>query len=410
MPLNADQLLAVFPHPVLTKIVGEPTLESLSRQQSEHNGNLASIQSNLGDGLTGLLILSLKPSVFTTIHPDPFEVPTNPGSAPSATDIAAATSATKIADLYKEFDLKLKIYSEFFEAERISVKLSLESIDPIYYQALKHEYTAYAKVTLRQLLDHLFDTYANIDQFDLETNYQKMTARYDPNSPIESLFEQISDGTAFAALGNAPFSPKQIVDSALLCVAKTGVFHDDVKDWNRTPSLDQTWPNFQVHFAKAHREWKANLKLTTGTHFPRANAVIPPALPAATNETVEALANLATATAADRATVATLTDTIAQLSSELASAQAKLISSLLDNQKLLSRLSNKGGPRNPSGGEPSGGASIGLWDGPCIHYCHTCGYKCPHPSFKCPVPTASHIKNATKKDIRGGKTTDYKKT
>ena len=49
MPLNADQLLAVFLHPVLTKIVGKTNLESITLQQSEHNGNLASIKSNLGD-------------------------------------------------------------------------------------------------------------------------------------------------------------------------------------------------------------------------------------------------------------------------------------------------------------------------------------------------------------------------
>ena len=208
MPLNADQLLAVFPHPVLTKIVGEPTLESLSRQQSEHNGNLASIKSNLGDGSTGLLILAMKPSIFRTIHPDAFHIPKNPGASPDATDIATATSATKIADLYKDFDLKLKVYSEFFEAERISVKLALESMNEIYYKSLKNEYTGYTKVTLCTLLDHLFDTYANIDQFDLEKSFQKMTARYDPNSPIESLFEQVSDGVAFAALGNATFTRK----------------------------------------------------------------------------------------------------------------------------------------------------------------------------------------------------------
>ena len=54
MPLNADQLLAVFPHPVLNKIVGKPNLESITLQQSENSGNLSSIKSNLGDGLTGL--------------------------------------------------------------------------------------------------------------------------------------------------------------------------------------------------------------------------------------------------------------------------------------------------------------------------------------------------------------------
>ena len=68
MPLNANQLLAVFPHPVLTKIIGEPNLASITLHQSEHNGNLASIKSNLGDGLTGLMVLSMKPDIFKTIH------------------------------------------------------------------------------------------------------------------------------------------------------------------------------------------------------------------------------------------------------------------------------------------------------------------------------------------------------
>ena len=70
MPLNAYQLLALFLHPVLTKIIGEPNLVSITLQQSEHNRNLASIKSNLGDGLTGLMVLSMKLDIFKTIYPD----------------------------------------------------------------------------------------------------------------------------------------------------------------------------------------------------------------------------------------------------------------------------------------------------------------------------------------------------
>ena len=126
MPLNADQLLALFPHPVLTKIVGEPNLASMTLQQSEHNGNLASIKSNLGDGLTGLMVISMKPGIFSTIHPDNFAIPTNPGPAPDPDSIAAASTATKITDLYKAYALESDIYSEFVAAERISVKIVLD--------------------------------------------------------------------------------------------------------------------------------------------------------------------------------------------------------------------------------------------------------------------------------------------
>ena len=181
MPLNADQLLEVFPHPVLTNILGEPTLESITLQQSEHNGNLVSIKSNLGDVLTGLMVLSVKPATFATIHPDPVTIPTNPGPAPYP--IAASSSATKIADIYKVYALQSKIYSGFIEAKRILVKLALGSMAKIYYKALKHKHTGYAKVKLWQLLDHLVTTYSDIDQFALKKNQEKMTAMYDPNAP-----------------------------------------------------------------------------------------------------------------------------------------------------------------------------------------------------------------------------------
>ena len=66
----------------------------------------------------------------------------------------------------------------------------------------------------------------------------------------------------------------------------------------------------------------------------------------------------------------TLTDKIAQLSSELASAQAKLISSLLDNQRLLKIISERGGSWNTSVGvayrKTYGGGATGPWDGPSL--------------------------------------------
>ena len=99
MTLNDDQLLAVFPLPVLTNILGEPNLANITLQQSEHNGNLASIKSNLGDDLTGLMVISMKPEIFKTIHPDTFVIPTNLGPATDPVAIAAASTATKIADL-----------------------------------------------------------------------------------------------------------------------------------------------------------------------------------------------------------------------------------------------------------------------------------------------------------------------
>ena len=121
-------------------------------------------------------------------------ITTNPVPEPDPDASAAASTATKIADLYKAYALKSDIYAEFVSAERISVKLALDSMSDLYYKTLKNVHTGYTNVTLRQLLEHLVTTYAAIEQFDLEKNQEKMTSRYDLNAPIETLFEQIADG------------------------------------------------------------------------------------------------------------------------------------------------------------------------------------------------------------------------
>ena len=71
------------------------------------------------------MVLSVKPDIFKTIHPDAFVIPTNPGPASDPVGIASASTATKIADIYKAYALDSAIYAEYVTAERISVKLAL---------------------------------------------------------------------------------------------------------------------------------------------------------------------------------------------------------------------------------------------------------------------------------------------
>ena len=63
------------------------------------------------------MVISMKPEIFATIHPDAFAIPTNPGPAPDPDSIATASTAIKIADLYKAYALESDIYSEFVAAE-----------------------------------------------------------------------------------------------------------------------------------------------------------------------------------------------------------------------------------------------------------------------------------------------------
>ena len=87
------------------------------------------------------MVLSMKPDIFKTIHPYAFEIPTNLGPAPDPAVIVAASTDTKIADIYKAYALEISIYAEYVTVERISVKLALDSMSELYYKALKNAYT-----------------------------------------------------------------------------------------------------------------------------------------------------------------------------------------------------------------------------------------------------------------------------
>jgi hypothetical protein len=46
----------------------------------------------------------------------------------------------------------------------------------------------FAKITAREMLDHLFMCYGNITDVDLENNLEQMRRAWDPQQPVESLF------------------------------------------------------------------------------------------------------------------------------------------------------------------------------------------------------------------------------
>jgi hypothetical protein len=49
---------------------------------------------------------------------------------------------------------------------------------------------------------------------ELTQNYERLNAPYDPNQPIEMLFQKIQDAQAFAVAGGQPYGAVMIVNMA----------------------------------------------------------------------------------------------------------------------------------------------------------------------------------------------------
>jgi hypothetical protein len=88
--------------------------------------------------------------------------------------------------------------------------------------------------------------------------------------------------------------------------------------WNEKPAVEKTWTHFKSHFAAAHRHHKqmqGESAANAGYHS--ANAAMTHTEDQMAEATIGSLANMATATAADRGVVAALTQANSRLVKQL---------------------------------------------------------------------------------------------
>jgi hypothetical protein len=141
-----------------------------------------------------------------------------------------------------------------------------------------------------------------ISPTELTQNYEHLNTLYDPNQPIESLFQQIQDAGVFAFAGGQPYGDAMIVNVSYTLVFNTFMFPDTCCAWQVRPEAQTTWTNFKVYFAAAHHEFRLTNQTAQQYGFHSSNMMIEhhPC-----QGTADATAQLAVATASNRDTVAT---------------------------------------------------------------------------------------------------------
>ena len=149
-----------------------------------------------------------------------------------------------------------------------------------------------------------------------------MTKVWDPNHPIEFLFKQIEDATAYADHGGAPLSPVQVVIKAYTLVFQTGSLPNDCKDWTCLAAVARTWIAFKATFTLAHQEWRESQAQNAESTYGQANNI-----EEHTTTTANAISTLADATAANKATIIALFNAVQTLTTQLVTSQALIAAS-----------------------------------------------------------------------------------
>jgi hypothetical protein len=141
------------------------------------------------------------------------------------------TTAAVIAETTQLHREATQVYRTYNNVGQDIKKLIIESFDDAYLNSLSDEIVGYAKCTSLQLLTHLLTYYAMIAPTELTQNYERLNAPYDPNQPIEMLFQKIQDARAFAVAGGKSYGAAMIVNVAYTLVFNTGFFPDACRAW-----------------------------------------------------------------------------------------------------------------------------------------------------------------------------------
>jgi hypothetical protein len=389
MASTPDELIEGSPHSNLPKVTGEPTFEDLNIICRLLNANTISFSSYKGGGRHGYLGIITTNAEYFAVTTDVFLPPENPG--PEATIVAGMT-VVHIAEMVWLYTAVTRTYRTYNNVDQAFRKMIIDAFDDQYLNALSDEIIVYANFTSLQLLTHLLTYYTMISPAELTQNYKRLNTPYDPNHPIENLFQHIQDARAFAVAGGQPYGYVMIVNFAFTLVFNTGLFPDACRAWQARAIADKTWLQFKIYFAAAHPEFRLTNQTAQQSGFHSANTMIEQGRGDSMQDTVDAIAQLATVTASDRGTVATLTATNAKLASQLEAAQAYI--KMLKDEILALKVNIKPACQGQRLAKSTNNINY------CWSHCHQV-YK-DHTITTCKARKDGHQEMATKDNTMGG--------
>ena len=388
---KVDDFLEAFPNKII-KHTGCPDYKVLNNIKTAFKRNFATVPCTLGGGTHGYLGAVLTAAEYATatlLNTPPFVDPAFPGAAAV---IPPNSTGPQITAIERQFNKALRQWTEYKNLTDAGKKFIQDGIDDMYLKGITNQNVGLAHVTIQDILSFLFQNYGNITQYDIEENDKKLKEKWDAITPIEMLFDQIEDAQDFAAAVGQPYTNNQLLTTAYNLVYATGLFFDDCKAWNRLPTNQKTMDNFKTTFQQAQRELRDQQRTAQQTGF-QANGIW--CQPTNNNEnplqeTAEALANLATATASDRQALQNLTNMVKELSNQI-KAKDKQIDELI---KAMNRNNTSGNNTKNTWWEKKD----------CGSYCHTHGYLVgpKHNSETCRHPGPNHNCNATQQNPMGG--------
>ena len=225
---KVDDFLEAFPNKVI-KHTGRPDYKTLNNIKTALKRNFATVPCTLRGGTHGYLGAVLTAAEYAAATPNntpPFVDPLFPGAAAV---IPPNSTRPQIAAIERQFNKALRQWTEYKNLTDAGKKFIQDGIDDMYLKGITDRNVGLTHITIRSILSFLFQNYGNITQYDIKENDKKLKEKWDANTPIKMLFDQIEDAQDFAAAAGQPYTNNQLLTTAYNLVYATGLFFDDCK-------------------------------------------------------------------------------------------------------------------------------------------------------------------------------------
>ena len=226
-----------FSNPTIRKIHRTPHFFSITEAHAPLKLNATSVYSSRGNPALGHYILTASDSEYL-LHAGmafiiPFNLDVHPVVAPGATDAQIAHAKREHEESTREFRL--------FKAVDNALKNQLvNAIDDIYIKDLRDRVTGFATLSLRDILQYLYQTYGSVTPAHLTANDERFRAPYDGSTDLEAYFNGIDDCLFMAEKSNQPYSEGQNLTAASSAITQSQCFPLAMREWHKLPAVSRT--------------------------------------------------------------------------------------------------------------------------------------------------------------------------
>ena len=167
MKMTVDTIYNSFSEYPITPLKGLPTIDYLRTMVVYLNEETSNIQSKLGNGNLGHMVITAVPAVFSLQCSEGYVLLENLG--PIAV-IPQSTTGPKISVLKTNHAKLLRIWRLHNAVEKSCKKMISVLIPECFYRTLKNRYTQFENVTTLTILTHLLTEYGQLSDQAVQDN------------------------------------------------------------------------------------------------------------------------------------------------------------------------------------------------------------------------------------------------